>query len=301
MKISDMELFLRVVQESSLNKAAEKSFMTEAALSQHLKKMESELQTELFYRKRGKKMELTEKGLAFRKTAEAVVKEYSGFLDTLRPDDRPIHIGVSIRQSDTAVDVLKTMASDFSPSRYIFVETGHQERETMVESGELDLAYTSLPLNNRNLAYTVVRRQPMGIFLRKGHLLAKTAHFKKDCPIPFIGLEVLNDEPFLLPGYSMPHQRSLVLQILNEYHITPRIEGTFQTLSYSAITADEGICSSISLLTESDEKGCENFFLIDECSIVYEMVIAYRKGCKQDPNIQRVIQYFREYFKRKRY
>lgn len=298
MKLSDLELFLRVTQETSLNRAAEKSFITEAALSQRLKKIEAELQTELFYRQKGKKIQLTEKGFAFQKTAEAILKEYSCFLNMLGPKNRPVHIGVSIRQSDMAIDVLKTMAQDFSPSRYVFVETGHQEREAMVESGELDLAYTSLPLSSRNLDYTVVRRQPLGIYLRKGHPMAQTAHYKSGCPIPYIGLEVLNDEPFLLPGHSMPHQHSLVLQILNRYHVMPKIEGIFRTLSYGAITAAEGTHSSISLPSKNSAGEYENFFLIDECSIVYEMAIVYRKGRKQDPDIQSIIRCFKEYFKR---
>lgn len=54
MKLSDMELFLQIIQEESLNKIAEKNYMSEAAVSQQLKKIEQELGCILFYRKKEK-------------------------------------------------------------------------------------------------------------------------------------------------------------------------------------------------------------------------------------------------------
>lgn len=80
MKLSDMELFLQIIQEESLNKIAEKNYMSEAAVSQQLKKIEQELGCILFYRKKGKKLELTESGIRFRKSAETITAEYHAFL-----------------------------------------------------------------------------------------------------------------------------------------------------------------------------------------------------------------------------
>lgn len=56
------------------------------------------------------------------------------------------------------------MAEDFSASRYSFIETGHLEREEMVKSGKLDLAFTSLPLEVSGLGYTIVQKLPWEFF-----------------------------------------------------------------------------------------------------------------------------------------
>lgn len=157
MKISDLELFLKIVREGSLNKTAEKNFITEAAVSQQLKKIEDEAGCALFYRQKGKKLALTDKGTAFLQMAQDIVQRYTAW-ESLSRQKNSIKIGVSIRQSQTAIEALRQEAPDFSPSRYIFIETTHQERENMVESGELDLAFTSLPLDSRRLKYAVVNR-----------------------------------------------------------------------------------------------------------------------------------------------
>lgn len=295
MKISDMELFLQMVQEESLNKVAEKNYMTEAAVSQQLKKMEQETGCSLFYRKKGKKLELSEEGNRFRKSAEMIVEEYHRFLDDTRKN-KVIKIGVSIRQSETAVQVLKTMAEDFSLFRYSFVETGHLEREEMVKLGKLDLAYTSFPLEVSGLGYTIVQHLPIGIFLRAGHPFSQRTYKKEGEKIPYINLDDLKQEPLMLPGQSMPHQRSLAIQILKKYHIKPDTQRTFQTLNYGRMMAEEGICSAISIATDFREEIPKNFYLIDGCDITYDMALVYRKENEKDPDIRRVIGYFKRYF-----
>ena len=85
----------------------------------------------------------------------------------------------------------------------------------MVESGELDLAFTSLPLDSRRLKYAVVNRFPMGIYLKKGHPMEKRAFRKEGIRYPLLSPGILKEESFLLPGESMPHQHTLALAIFN--------------------------------------------------------------------------------------
>ena len=292
MKISDLELFLKIVREGSLNKTAEKNFITEAAVSQQLKKIEDEAGCALFYRQKGKKLALTDKGTAFLQMAQDIVQRYTAW-ESLSRQKNSIKIGVSIRQSQTAIEALRQEAPDFSPSRYIFIETTHQERENMVESGELDLAFTSLPLDSRRLKYIVVNRVPMGIYLRKGHPMEKNARRKEGVHYPLLSSEVLKTEGFLLPGEAMPHQRTLALAIFKKYQIEPHISGTFQALSYGAMMAEEGVSSSVSVaLPENDSR----FYLIDGCNIFYEMAVAYQAVRERDPEITGIIKSFRRYF-----
>lgn len=295
MKISDLELFLLIVQEGSLNKAAEKCFMTEAALSQQLKKIEAEAGCQLFYRQKGKRLELSEKGAFFQKTAQAIVGAYGEWTAFSRRENS-IKIGVSIRRSQSAIEALQAKAADFSPSRYVFVETTHQERELMVESGELDLAFTSLPLESKRLAFSIVDRRPVGIYLRKGHLMEHTAYRKEGIPYPLISPKVLESESFLLPGKGMPKQHALAIRIFQKYHIEPNIRETFQAMSYGAIMAEEGLASAVSILLDEGEQRFTRFFLIEGCNITYDTAVAYKPERKRDRDIQHIIQCFREYF-----
>lgn len=300
MKLQDMEMFLVMVQEESLNRAAEKSYMTEAAVSQQLKKIEQELGCSLFYRSKGKKLELSEAGTSFKKTSEVILNEYHTFLNELK-NNKGLQIGVSIRQAEMAVKALKSMAEDFSSLRYCFIETGHMEREEMVRTEKLDLAFTSLPVESNGLGYTIVHKIPIGVYLAKNSLLRDFSYKKAGRRYSYVAANMLNQEPLMLPGLSMPHQRTLALQILKKYQIKADIKGTFETLTYGRIVAEEGICSSISILTSDIQEIPENFYLIDGCDITYDMAVIYRRERRMDPDILKIIKHFKDYFSNARF
>ncbi|NBC67082.1 MAG: LysR family transcriptional regulator [Bacteroidetes bacterium] len=61
MEIRYLKLVKAIVEEGSLTKASEKLFLTHSALSHQLKEIESQLETDLFYRINNK-LVLTEAG-----------------------------------------------------------------------------------------------------------------------------------------------------------------------------------------------------------------------------------------------
>src|SRR5699024_12529593 len=83
--------------------------------------------------------------------SQDIVQRYTAW-ESLSRQKNSIKIGVSIRQSQTAIEALRQEAPDFSPSRYIFIETTHQERENMVESGE-DRKSTRLNSSHVSISY----------------------------------------------------------------------------------------------------------------------------------------------------
>ncbi|MEI3166985.1 MAG: LysR family transcriptional regulator [Lachnospiraceae bacterium] len=62
MKLLDMELFLQIVQEESLNRTAEKNYMSEAAVSQAVKENGTGTGEQPVLQKKGRKLELTDAG-----------------------------------------------------------------------------------------------------------------------------------------------------------------------------------------------------------------------------------------------
>lgn len=60
--------------------------------------------------------------------------------------------------------------------------------------------------------------------------------------------------------------------------------------------AAEGVCSSISLLTDIRQDIPENFYLIEGCDITYDMAVIYRKENEKEPDIRKVTECFRRYF-----
>ncbi len=72
MDIREMEYFLAIAKEGSFTKAAECLHMTQPPLSRQMRDLEAELGVTLFDRS-GRRIALTEDGLAFRERAQEVV------------------------------------------------------------------------------------------------------------------------------------------------------------------------------------------------------------------------------------
>ena len=73
----DLEIFMAIVTEESILKAADKLYMSPSTVGARLKNLESELHVELIKRKKGiKKIALTEEGLQFYRTAGRMLELY---------------------------------------------------------------------------------------------------------------------------------------------------------------------------------------------------------------------------------
>ncbi len=75
MKISDLELFTAVAKEKSFSKAAQRLYISQSAVTQHIKKIEMELGFALFERNTHFAA-LTEQGEIMLRTAQEMLKQY---------------------------------------------------------------------------------------------------------------------------------------------------------------------------------------------------------------------------------
>lgn len=75
MKISDLELFTTVAREKSFSKAAQRLYISQSAVTQHIKKIETELGFALFERNTHFAA-LTEQGKIMLSTSQEMLKQY---------------------------------------------------------------------------------------------------------------------------------------------------------------------------------------------------------------------------------
>ncbi|MCR5088503.1 MAG: LysR family transcriptional regulator [Oscillospiraceae bacterium] len=95
MTMRDLELFLMIADEKSFTRAAERMFISQSAVTQHIKKTESELGFPLFRRNKHS-VELTVQGEIMKKAAGSVLNTYhQAVADALRScaSHETLHIG----------------------------------------------------------------------------------------------------------------------------------------------------------------------------------------------------------------
>lgn len=155
---------MEIVQTRSMSKTAERLFITQSALSQLLSRVEAELDAPLFYRTPGKPLELSDVGEQFYAMAKEVISTYDAFLLGLRT--KPLNIGISMRVGKYIIEAMQNAIPNFSPEHYTFSELTLAEREMGVLNHSVDLAFSRLPVTAGPISYFVIRRDPIGIYLR---------------------------------------------------------------------------------------------------------------------------------------
>lgn len=145
MEIRNPEYILKIAQEGSLTRAAEKLYITQSALSQYLLKIEDELGMPLFVRQKGH-WSLTEAGMIYVRGAEAVYHAQEmtfAELSALR-DSGTLHMAVSAWGLALMAEILPRLKQEFPNVRLDLVEQTYDEMRPLMREGRVDLAISAL-------------------------------------------------------------------------------------------------------------------------------------------------------------
>jgi len=177
MDFQNLLAFINVSETRSFSKAGEKLFITQPAVSKRISALEQELNITLFDRI-GKKVQLTEAGLALLPSARRILNELeesrrvisnlSGTVGGRLRLGTSHHIGLH-----RLPPVLRAYTAQF-PEVDLDIQFMDSEAACdAVLKGELELAIATLPEQpENNLATEIIWRDPLGIVISKNHSLA---------------------------------------------------------------------------------------------------------------------------------
>lgn len=292
MKISDMKAVMEIIQTKSMSRTAERLFITQSALSQLLARVEEELDAPLFYRTPGKPLELSDVGEQFYNMAKEVTGAYDTFLLGLRA--RPLTIGISMRVGKYLIEAMQNAVPDFSPERYTFSELPLMEREMAVLNHSVDLAFSRLPISVTQVDYSVIRRDPIGIYLRKGSPKAALARSRENSQYPFLPISVLDGEPLCLPG-NAPRIRKATEDALRKYNVKPSSIIDAKNMPYMFQMANTGVYNCL-YAKPIPEVSSDSFYWIEDCDITYDLVILYNRNSDRKDEIEQLCQIMARYY-----
>lgn len=171
--LEDMRVFATIVEQTSLNKAAEQLNVSQPALSRRIAKLEAELEVTLF-RRIGKRLELTPAGQMTYEFALELRRFHGAYLQKLnafKSEEAPVAtIGASLTTLQTTLPELVRAMTEKHPQLEIKAVTGKSHeivtlvKERKVDFGivasaaaETDPAITSLPLFDDHLILVLPR------------------------------------------------------------------------------------------------------------------------------------------------
>jgi DNA-binding transcriptional LysR family regulator len=170
--LEDMRLFATIVEQTSLNKAADLLNVSQPALSRRIARLESDLEVDLF-RRIGKRLELTAAGQLTYEFALELRRFHGSYLQKLnafKSADAPVAtIGASLTTLQTTLPDLIMAMTEKHPNLEIKAVTGKShEIATLVKERKVDFgivassvvddaAITSLPLFDDHLILVLPR------------------------------------------------------------------------------------------------------------------------------------------------
>ncbi len=283
MDLHEQEYFIAIVENMSMNKAAEKLHVSQSALSMHLKKLESKLGVALFNRSRSNALELTEAGRVYLGCCRSIVKDWNEAerkLYLMRKTE-PYRIGISGPSESISLFNICSEVRLRYPELNIHAENIYSvDAPTLIRENRIFAAISAYEGENADLAFREMGRYPCGLLVPKEHPLAE---YSSDIPgqeelkVP---LNVIADYPVATIDRQMLFGRK-VWQLFEQAGLSPNMALTFTYLSNVRDFVRRTRCVGVVTLLSAErrrQKGIPDDLLqiqLDN-SFVYKSGIIYR-------------------------
>lgn len=154
-----LETFIAVCEVKNFTKAGEMLGLTQPAVSQHIKKLEEELDTQIFLRKKGE-ITLSQEGeiaLLYAKRMHALQDKMRDKIKSAKANIRKIRIGIThTQESGYMIEALSKMALAYENLNITFITDTIKNLYTMLENFELDVLIIEEKPSNPDFNFMVL-------------------------------------------------------------------------------------------------------------------------------------------------
>jgi DNA-binding transcriptional LysR family regulator len=177
MELRQIKLFMAVAEERHFGRAAERMYIAQPALSQHIRRLERELGVRLFDRT-PRHVRLTPAGEAFMEVARRMARQVDEATVAARRADAgeagTIGIGVHVSVAAPVLSIVLRHWSRLRPDVRPRLTSGRAGvLVDLVRRGELDVALVDGPVSDAAVTSALVREDHMVILLPADHALVR--------------------------------------------------------------------------------------------------------------------------------
>ena len=251
MELKDLHYFVEIVKYGSFTKAAANTYLSQPTLSKSIKKLESELNVELFERSTRKLM-LTDAGEIVYKQAITILGATNELTllvnDLMNLPTGKIKIGIPpLIGTLFFPSIAKNFGLLHSAVRLELIELGAKRIEHLVEEGQVDVGIVVLPTNHSKFDVLPFIKEEFMLYTDPKHPLAKQKKIK---------LEQLAEENFVLFNQEFA-LHNLIIQHCQNAGFDPKIayQSSQWDLLAELVSAQLGITLlPKSIFTKMDKK-----------------------------------------------
>ena len=186
MEQRQLKYFVAIAEELHFNRAAEKLFVSQPALSQQIQLLENEIGVELFVkikRKKLRKVELTKAGESFLMDAKKILQLSQKAVENARKiglQQKILRLGVyKMLLKERIIEVITLFSSNFPDTEVKIIElpTFVSVQDALMEEA-VDLGLTLLPLRHAELTAKTTQQGHLVVIMSEKHPLAKQKFIK---------------------------------------------------------------------------------------------------------------------------
>jgi len=184
MELRQIKFFMAVAEERHFGRAAERMYIAQPALSQHIRRLERELEVQLFDRS-ARQVRLTPAGEAFLEVARRMSRNVDEATVAARRAEAgeagSLGVGVHLPMAAPLLSVVLRHWSQLRPAVRPRLTSGRAvELVDLVRRRDLDVALVDGPVTDRSLTSSLVLEDQMVIVLPADHRLAgeETVQFR---------------------------------------------------------------------------------------------------------------------------
>lgn len=218
MELRHLHYFIAVAEELHFTRAAERLHLAQPALSQQIKRLETELAVELF-RRTSRRVELTDAGKVFLTEARAAVEAAERAVASVRRAARGefgwLRVGFV---GSAAYGVLPRLLQNFItrwPDVHLELDELTTERQIVqLAAGEIDVGIARELREEEGLSVKPLLREPLVLALPTAHPLARRRRLRL--------AEVAREPLILFPRAEVPRLHDLIVSLYRAAGLAPR-------------------------------------------------------------------------------
>ncbi len=301
MDFKDLTYITAIAKYQNITKAANSLYITQPTLTKFLQNFEKDLGQKIFSRL-GNRFLLTYAGEIYLKKATEILKLKreldQEMLDLINNHQGCLKLAFPTMRGTYMLPCTLPVFNQRYPNVKITLLEAHSSLlENMLMSGEADIAFFNLTEKNPSIEYEIISHEEVLLLLSSNHPLTKHACSKKNCKYPWLDLNLLKNEPFILqsPGQRT---RAVVDRLFKYYHFTPNI--ILETVNIPAAVELACMGYGACFVTETHLKhipltqlpAC---FSIGTPSTTVNFAAAFRKNCYLPSYTKDYIQIVRDF------
>lgn len=300
MDLRQVEYIVKIAEEKSITKAAEKLYVTQSALNQQLLKLEKELDSQIFYRSRTE-WALTPVGEVYIENAKKLLRikkeTYDQISDITEKHDNHLTIGLTAERGISMFAEVYPKFYELYPNVTVEpMEMNVKQQQEMIYRGKIDIGFVTLIPEQRTADhYTTIFSERILLAVPVSHPLAyRGKRYGEE--LEEIDLKLFKDDTFVLltPDTTI---RKIVDPIFAAAGFKPKL--LFETRSSQTLyrmTSDQLTCTLISETYAKDD-GKTVYFLLPQRP-VWDICVTYRKGAYLSKAAKGFIELAKKYWKK---